>query len=414
MCNSAPDTQSPEGTDNENSSSLLSNKQLYLFTFATAIATANAYYIHPIISRVAESFNVSATMIGAVPAFNQIALAIGIILLLPLGDWVNNRRLTAVLLAAQCLALLLMAVAENYGLFVVGSTVLGFFTVVPYLLPSYISKRVDPKKLGQVIGMLTSGVIGGVLVARVGAGILGEYYDWRLVYLVAAFLMLIVSILLHVIMKDDSAGSKTTVSSGYLSLVFSIFTLVKDRQQVLMSGIMQGLAFGIFLSVWLVLGLHLTSPEMGYGVDIVGYMAGLSFFNLIFVPRLGAWADKVGPQYARWICSVVTFGFVLLLAVTGNNIWLLMIPVLGIGYFMVGVDISGRMLLLVEKQDIRTRLMTVYISLMFLGAGISSWAATASYDWKGWTGSMLFIILSSTLLLLFAFLSFRARNPSKE
>jgi MFS family permease len=177
-----------------------------------------------------------------------------------------------------------------------------------------------------------------------------------------------------------------------------------------MSGIMQGLAFGVFISVWLVLGLHLTSPEMGYGVDVVGYMAGLSVINLGIVPRLGAWADKVGPRYASLVCSFITFVCALLLGVTGNNLWLLMVPVLGIGLFMVVVDISGRMLLLVESPLIRTRLMTVYIALMFMGAGLSSWVATAAYDWMGWDGAVLFIWLLSSLLLLLAFISFRANR----
>ena len=72
----------------------LSNRELYVLAGATAVVVANAYYIHPIISLVADGFGISHAMIGMVPAFNQIALALGILLLLPLGDWVSNRRLT--------------------------------------------------------------------------------------------------------------------------------------------------------------------------------------------------------------------------------------------------------------------------------------------------------------------------------
>ena len=77
----------------------LSEGRIALLAVAAAIVTANAYYIHPIIAPVAASFGVSDALVGAVPAFNQVALAIGIFFLLPLGDRFSNRRLTISLLS---------------------------------------------------------------------------------------------------------------------------------------------------------------------------------------------------------------------------------------------------------------------------------------------------------------------------
>src|SRR5512139_553502 len=125
----------------------LSDGKLYLLAAASAVITANAYYIHPIISQVARHFGVSHAMIGLVPACNQIALALGIFLLLPLGDRVSNRRLTAIFVAMQLLAVAGMAFAERFVVFVLSSTVFGFFPIAPYLLPAYVSKRVSPDRL---------------------------------------------------------------------------------------------------------------------------------------------------------------------------------------------------------------------------------------------------------------------------
>ncbi|MEL7135123.1 MAG: MFS transporter, partial [Pseudomonadota bacterium] len=74
--------------------SRLTRQQIWILTLASAVVTANAYYIHPIVARVAEDFEVSSSQIGLVPAFNQIALAVGIFLLLPLGDRFSNRVLS--------------------------------------------------------------------------------------------------------------------------------------------------------------------------------------------------------------------------------------------------------------------------------------------------------------------------------
>ena len=105
---------------------------------AAAVVTANAYYIHPIIALVADHFGVSHARIGLVPALNQLALAVGIFLLLPLGDRYSNRRLTILFASGQTVSLALMTLASGFGAFVLGSTLLGFFTIAPYLLPSLI------------------------------------------------------------------------------------------------------------------------------------------------------------------------------------------------------------------------------------------------------------------------------------
>ncbi|HSM54216.1 MAG TPA: MFS transporter, partial [Erythrobacter sp.] len=62
----------------------LSRAQEFGLAATTAVVTANAYYIHPIIGEVARTFGVDHAAIGIVPALNQVALALGIFLLLPL------------------------------------------------------------------------------------------------------------------------------------------------------------------------------------------------------------------------------------------------------------------------------------------------------------------------------------------
>ena len=125
-----------ETKPSEHSQPRLSQSQLWVLTLASAVVTANAYYIHPIIARVAEHFQVSSTEIGIVPASNQLALAVGIFFLLPLGDRVSNRTLTAIFVTGQFFGMLLMALAQSFELFVLGSTLLGFFTISPYLRPA--------------------------------------------------------------------------------------------------------------------------------------------------------------------------------------------------------------------------------------------------------------------------------------
>ncbi|MEO0982890.1 MAG: MFS transporter [Pseudomonadota bacterium] len=377
----------------------LSRAQLLALAAVSAVVTANAYYIHPIIARVAEAFDVSDAMIGAVPALNQIALALGIFLLLPLGDRISNRKLVSIFVAAQCAAIAVMAFSDSFILFVAGSTLLGFFTIAPYLLPAYVSKRVDPAELGRATAVLTTGIIAGILVARAGAGLVGEHLGWRAVYYIAAGLMLAVTVAAPLVMEErERAGGQDASSGGYPRLILSIPPIIGRHPEILLSGAIQGLSFGVFLAVWLALGLHLTSPEMGYGVDVVGYLAIFAIINLLSTPRLGVWADKVGPRRARLAVAAVNLTGVALLGFVGHSLWLLMIPIIIMNIAGPTIDVTGRMTFLKEPAEIRTRLMTVYIVMMFIGGGLASWAGTAAYDWGGWTGSAVLALCLSSLV----------------
>jgi predicted MFS family arabinose efflux permease len=386
----------------------LTGRQIWVLTLASAVVTANAYYIHPIIARVAEDFGVSSATIGLVPAFNQIALALGIFLLLPLGDRFSNRNLTAIFVAGQFLSIALMAFAGDFRLFLIGSTVLGFVTIAPYLLPTYTSKRVDPRDLGRVTAILTTGIIAGILAARAGAGVIAEHFGWRTVYYIATGLMLIVAILLPLTMDGRERGTESSQEEqGYFRLLGSMAPMVRAHPEILLSGVIQALNFGVFIAIWLGLGLHLTSAEMGYGVDVVGYLALFALINLVTTPRFGAWADRVGPRKARAILVGFQLFGVLLFLLFGHSLWLLMIPILITNIFGPILDVTGRMTFLNEAPKIRTRLMTVYIVFMFLGGGFGSWAGTGAYDAWGWTGNASLALGMSVLSVLLSVLAYR-------
>ena len=400
----SPDDAAPNAAAEQPAQERLTRFQLYMLAVASAIVVANAYYIHPIIALVAEDFGVGAAMIGAVPALNQIALAVGIFLFLPLGDRFGNGRLAGIFVAAQFVAVAAMALAGDFRLFVIASTLLGLATIAPYLIPAYVSKRVEPGRMGSAMAFLTVGIIVGILFARLGAGLLGEYLGWRTVYYVAAALMLVMAVALPRIMGGQRQGAPAPERS-YWALLLSTFPIARRNPDVLLSGAIQGLNFGIFLSVWLGIGLHL--PRIGYGVDTVGYLAGFSIVNLFSTPWLGAWSDRVGAQKARLVVASGQLVGIGLLFLSGESVWVLAVPVLIMNLVGPVIDITGRVTFLSEAPEIRTRLMTVYIILMFIGGGAASWAGTAAYDLGGWTGTCLLALGLSLSVLSLSFLAWR-------
>lgn len=383
----------------------LSKGQVLFLAVASAVVTANAYYIHPIISLVADDFGIDQGMIGIVPAMNQIALALGIFLLLPLGDMVSNKRLTAISVAAQTAGVAAMAFAPGFSVFLIASTVLGFVTVAPYLLPTYASKRVPPEQLGYVTAILTTGIIIGILLARTGAGVLAEYLNWRVVYMIAAALMLAITITLPLVMDSGERSREKLSRARYFALLGSIPPLIKRYPEILVSGAIQGLGFGSFLAIWMGLGLHIPAMPQ-YGTDTVGYLAILALVSMFTTPYIGKWADKIGPRRARLYLCVAQMAAMIAFVFVGHSLWLLILPIILMNMYGPSIDVTGRMTFLSEAADIRTRLMTVYIVLMFIGGGFGSWVGTASYAWGGWTATAVVALLMAGMIMMLSIYSF--------
>lgn len=367
-----------------------------------AVVVANAYYIHPIIGEVADHFGVSHARIGLVPALNQLALALGIFLLLPLGDRFSNRRLAILFVSGQTLAMLLMTLAGSFLPFVAGSTLLGFFTITPYLLPAYASKRVAPERLGQVTALIAAGAILGILVARVGAGVVAEHFGWRSVYWIATSLMLLVTLFLPRMMEPGERDAASHHS--YPALLLSVFPLIREHREILLAGVIQALNFGQFIALWLALSLYLTSPSMGYGTDTVGYLAGIAAVSIISTPRLGIWADRIGPRKARAIFALIQLLGISLFWPLGGSLATLMVPLFIANLVGPGIDVTSRMTFLTLRPELRTRLTTIYVVLMFVGGGFGSFAGTAAFDAFGWGGTCIVLAgMSLTLSLLVTF-----------
>jgi predicted MFS family arabinose efflux permease len=381
----------------------LTRTQEWALAVTTAVVTANAYYIHPIIGEVARGFGIDAATIGLVPALNQLALALGILLLLPLGDFLSNRRLCLIFVAAQTACLGGMVLAQDFALFTAASTLLGFVTIAPYLIPAFASKRVAPERLGQVTALLTAGVIFGILVARVGAGVIAEYAEWHTVYACAFTLMLAVTAFLPFAMRSEGAAPKQPAAS-YGALIASVFTLAARHPDMRISAAIQGLNFAIFTASWLALALHLTSPELGYGTDDVGYLAAVAAISIITTPRLGRWADAVGARRARVAAAAVQWLGIALYYPLGWGLLPVLVPLLLTNMVGPTIDVTGRMTLFALAPEIRTRLTTSYIVVMFLGGAVGSALGTAVYDAGGWGATaVLLLAMSSGVLALSAY-----------
>ena len=176
-------------------SSRLSRAVALLFSVACGLAVANVYYAQPLLDTMADEFEISHATVGLVITITQIGYGLGLLLVVPLGDLLDRRRLIVGQSLLSVLALLIAA-APNGTILLAGMAAVGMLAVVTQVLVAYAATLAHPAERGGVVGVVTSGIIIGILLARTVSGTLSDLFGWRSVYIVSAAATLIITVLL--------------------------------------------------------------------------------------------------------------------------------------------------------------------------------------------------------------------------
>src|SRR3954465_9810071 len=86
-----------------------------LFALVGGVAVGNLYWAQPLLGVIADDLGVSTASAGSLVTGTQLGYAVGILLIVPLGDILDRRRLTPVMLLWAAGALLACAAAPALG-----------------------------------------------------------------------------------------------------------------------------------------------------------------------------------------------------------------------------------------------------------------------------------------------------------
>jgi len=337
------------------SATVLSNRAVGLLAVASAVAVANAYYIQPLLVEVGEALSISSGLAGVLPALSQIGLACGLAFLLPLGDIISARRLLLTVIPIQIAALVLFATSGSALTVAAASLLIGLFGITPYILPPYASLHVPASRLGHVTGMLTRGIIVGILLARTASGIIGTHFGWRAVYWIAAVMMTIELVFLIRIVRPGSA----TPSSGrvpYRDLIGSLVHLLRTVPELRIAALCVTLSYGSFIVFWLGVTLYLQSPAFGWTPQAIGLVALVAAAAASAAPMFGRAVDRSGPHATRRAALAGMVIAWVLLAVFKGHLVGMAVGLIVLDISVTIVDISNRTILYGSTLPILTGL----------------------------------------------------------
>lgn len=369
----------PEADSTPAAIPVLSSRMIFFFSLTSALAVANVYSAQPLLESIAASLQVSPGTIGTVVTATQSGYALGLIFLVPLGDCVNRKKLVIIQLLLSVLALITAAVAPDLMTLLCAMLLVGLMAVVTQLMVAWAAMLASPEQRGQVVGSVTSGIVIGILLARFVSGMIADLAGWRAVYLTAACLLLLISLILAKVLPATAGQTRRT---SYPHLLLSVFRLFLTEPQLRRRGILALLIFAAFSMLWSSMVLPLTALSLSHTQTGMFGLAGLA--GALAASRAGAWADLgLGQRATGLALALLTFSW-LPIAALHTSLLLLIFGVILLDFAVQTVHVINQSLIVAARPEAASRLVGAYMCFYSLGSALGAIAATQLYTHWGW------------------------------
>ncbi len=355
---------------------------------ACAVGVSSIYFNQPLLSEMAHTYGVTSGRVGLVAVATQVGYACGMLCFVPLGDVFERRALMMKLYAAVTAALLLTAIAPTLWTLVLASALVGLFASVTHIVLPIAPDLVPDRERGRAIGIVMTGLLLGVLLARTFSGWVSHIHGWRWVFVAAAAINLAFVPLLHA--KMPVLPPKAELR--YADAMRSLWVLVKTEPMLREASLLGGLMFAAFSCFWTTLAFLLDS-HYGLGAGVAGTFGVVGAAGTLAASFAGKMSDKHGPRYVVGLgVSALALAFVLTWAAVAIHagVWVHVaalvvgVVVLDVGAQMLQIANQTRMFGLVPSA--RSRLNTVYMVTYFTGGAVGSWLSSIAWAHWGWNG----------------------------
>ncbi|WP_158101380.1 MFS transporter, partial [Streptomyces murinus] len=229
------------------------------------MSAANTYYVQPLLDTLGHDFGVGSGIAGLVTTFAQVGYVLGLALIVPLGDLVERRRLVTITTAATGLGLLGMAAAPNIAVLMVLAAIVGFCTVTAQIFVPFAAHLATPMNRGRSVGIVMSGLLIGILLARTVSGVIAGATSWRVVYLVAAVL----TFALSVACRMELPSSAPTTRTAYHRLLGSVARIYLDEPALRRRGLYGALVFASFSTFWTAIAFQM-ADQYHFSQTVIG------------------------------------------------------------------------------------------------------------------------------------------------
>jgi predicted MFS family arabinose efflux permease len=353
-----------------------------LLAAACGLTAANIYYAQPLIGLIAPSIGLSETAASLIVTFTQGGYCVGLVLLVPLGDLLENRALTSWTLCACGAALLLAAFAPTSTAFLAAALLIGITSVAAQMLVPIAAHLAPDATRGKTIGNVMSGLLLGIMLARPLSSLIASAFGWRAVFLLSAVATVGLAFALRRLLPERHPK----VDHGYFELIASLWALLRDTPVLRRRAAYQAALFGAFSLFWTAVPLELAGPTFGLTQRGIALFALAGTGGALSAPIVGRMADRGWSGVATGLSMVVVaIGFLLAWIGGSGSMLALLVGGIALDAGVQGNQVVGQRAIYAVGPEVRSRLNGLYIAIFFVGGAAGSAIASLVYTLGGWT-----------------------------
>ncbi|MES2458384.1 MAG: MFS transporter [Bacteroidota bacterium] len=379
----------------------LSRKDILLMAFCTGLIVANIYYCQPLVILVAREFGLTESVAGRISYLTQAGYALGLFLIVPLGDMFERRKQILIITCLAIFSLLLAAFSNSFLLLECSCVLIGATSVIPQLILPMAANLSSDEKRGQTIGVIMSGLLIGILASRAISGSIGFLWGWRSVYVMAAG---ICSLLLF-LMAKRFPKSVPTFKGSYSQLMSSMWHYVKTETVLREASLINFTAFATLSAFWTTMVLFLANPPFHFQTLQIGLFGIAGAAGALAAPLVGKLSGATNPRknlivgIVLQLCSIAAFYF------TGSQLYLFVAGIILIDIGQQAIHVTNQTRIYAILPEARNRLNTVFMSVSFVGAAIGSAIGLWLWDKGQWPAFCLgsFVIIALNMIVYFLY-----------
>ncbi|MCA0922945.1 MFS transporter [Pseudooceanicola nanhaiensis] len=358
---------------------------VWLMAVTAGLVVANNYYNQPLLAEIAEDFSTSERAAALIATLTQVGYAAGLLLLLPLGDMIERRRIISVLLVASSGMLVAFALMPAlHPLMLVGFLV-GFSSVVPQFLPPIASKLAPKGQAGRAVGLVMGGLLLGIILSRFVGGVVGGTIGWRTLYLVAAGLMLVLLVLL----RRALPVMEPTFTGSYRGLLSSLGVLFLRHSRLRVLACVAALQFGAFSLFWTTIIFHVERSIEGEATVVVGLLALIGAVGVLAAPMAGRLSERLSSDTILAVSGALMVAAFVLMGLGGGPLYWVIPAVVLLDLGMQVSHVTSMSEVLQLEPQAGNRMNTIYMVIRFAGAAMGTFAGSQAWHFFGWTGVTL-------------------------
>ncbi|MET9644283.1 MFS transporter [Streptomyces syringium] len=397
----------------EGSAFVLSRGVVTLFALACGAAVANVYFSQPLLVTMGHDLAMSPALVGSVVTLTHVGYGLGLFFLVPLGDVADRRRLIVGQLLLLVGALAVVAAAPTAAILLAGMAATGLLAVVTQTLVAFAASLAPPAGRGRVVGLVTSGVVIGILLARTASGLMADLAGWRSVYLASAALTASLALLLHRVLPRPGDAPPTTLRYG--QLLRSTVTLFAREPLLRLRALFGLLIFAAFSTLWSSVALPLSEAPYFWSHSAIGALGLIGAAGALAATVAGRLNDRGLYRRTTGIALALLAASWLPLAFTRTSLWALVVGVILLDLAVQAVHVTNQTLIYALHPDAGSRLIGGYMVFYSIGSATGAIAATCLYTVAGWGAVCALGAAFSCLgLALWAFTRHSTPDPTAE